>query len=110
MSSMRNGVLVFAVGLVAVVTACSSDNTEPTVGNPADAAPDTAPAVPAEAGGGTKKLGETCTGDGDCVSNVCFIGGMVSYCSFKCTTANQAMVCVAPLLPECNTKGYCKKI
>ncbi len=55
-------------------------------------------------------FGAVCTGNGDCSSNACFIGGMGSYCSLHCTTATAATDCpVPPTSGVCNNQGYCKK-
>lgn len=112
------------LGALVCLTACSGDDegkVTSDTGTAADTATttDTATATDTastmETGGETsgdaakKGLGETCAVDGDCASNACFVGGMGSYCTLKCTPENAATVCLAPLLPECNTKGYCKK-
>lgn len=70
-------------------------------------------AAPGQDSGATtgtgKDLGEACTQNSDCKSAECFVGGMQSYCSLRCTTANAATVCVAPFAGVCNNHGYCKK-
>jgi hypothetical protein len=119
-----------ALGAIVLVTGCGSDDGGTVASTDTGTAADTATssmdtatatdtATTTETSGETtgetssdaakKALGETCAVDGDCASNACFVGGMGSYCSLKCTTENAATVCIAPLLPECNIKGYCKK-
>jgi hypothetical protein len=54
-------------------------------------------------------FGATCASDAQCASNVCFMGGMQSFCSFHCTQATAAHDCpVPPTSGICNNQGYCK--
>ncbi len=72
----------------------------------------TPPATPDLAGVGSdmlKPFGATCASNAECASNVCFVGGMRSFCSFHCTMATQATDCpVPPTSGACNMQGYCK--
>jgi hypothetical protein len=76
-----------------------------------DGGTDGAPAP--EPDGGTTTpgaFGAVCTTNTDCASNVCFVGGLGSYCSMHCTTATAATDCpVPPTSGTCNLQGYCKK-
>jgi hypothetical protein len=75
-------------------------------------APDAGTAPDHDSGATTgtgKQLGETCAQNSDCQSGECFVGGMASYCSLRCTPANAATVCVAPFTGVCNNHGYCRK-
>jgi hypothetical protein len=56
-----------------------------------------------------KPFGAVCTANAQCASDVCFIGGMQSFCSFRCTPATAAKDCpVPPTSGVCNNQGYCK--
>jgi hypothetical protein len=58
---------------------------------------------------GTLPFGAPCTGNGDCASNICFMGGNRSFCSLHCTAATQATDCpVPPTSGTCNMQGFCK--
>lgn len=58
---------------------------------------------------GLKPFGQPCTANTQCASDVCFIGGMQSFCSFHCTQATAATDCpVPPTTGVCNNQGYCK--
>jgi hypothetical protein len=52
----------------------------------------------------------TCTQDSDCATGGCFIGGMGTFCTYKCATANMdnAPECIAPTTGKCNMKNYCQ--
>jgi hypothetical protein len=63
-----------------------------------DAAPDVA-----DAGNG---FGASCAKDSDCASNVCFVGGMRSFCSYPCKTPQDCPN--PPTAGVCNNRGYCK--
>ena len=65
----------------------------------------------ADTGGGTNKpFGDPCTANGNCASNVCFMGGMGSYCSMHCTSPTQATDCPSPPTSGmCNGMHFCKK-
>ena len=60
------------------------------------------------AGGGTGAgaFGDVCTAGPDCMSGICFVGGMGSYCSKTCATNAD---CVGLGSQTCNLQGYCKK-
>lgn len=93
----------------ATVIACSGDDGKPTgpiivVSNDAAATP------PADASATKKKLAESCTGDAECESNVCFLDAKGGWCSLTCTAANAAQVCAPPAFNGiCNNKGYCRR-
>jgi len=56
-----------------------------------------------------KPFGQSCMANAECMSSICFIGGMRSYCSLKCTTATAAKDCpVPPTTGACNMQGFCK--
>lgn len=76
-----------------------------------DSAADTGSATDSSVDGGTNlPFGDPCTADGNCASNVCFMGGMGSYCSLHCMVATQATDCPSPPTSgRCNGMGYCKK-
>ncbi len=58
---------------------------------------------------GLKPFGAPCTANTQCASDVCFIGGMMSFCSYHCTQATAATDCpVPPTSGVCNNQGYCK--
>ena len=95
-------------GTVVTDTGTAPTDTGTAVTDTGTSTSDASSDAPSDAG--KKALGDTCTADGDCESNVCFMGGMGNYCTLKCTNENAATVCIKPLLPECNTKGYCKKM
>jgi hypothetical protein len=57
--------------------------------------------------GGLLPFGAPCTMNAQCESNVCFIGGMQSYCSLRCTSGAQCPV--PPTSGICNMMGYCRK-
>lgn len=98
------------------VAACSSDNGKP--GSSSGTPVATEPTDATDAGGEAavdaatstkKKNGELCTKADECESNLCFVGGVQSYCTVKCTPADAPTTCVAPLTGSCNSKGYCKR-
>jgi hypothetical protein len=126
-----------ALAGAAFIVACSSDSTPGTssgrTGGDPDAAPDAAPeAAPAVdsggdgASGGTKEIGDTCAGDGECKSGHCLTqgagggggggdgggGGRAgSFCSVTCATVNQnpAPECSGPLFTgKCGGKLLCQ--
>jgi hypothetical protein len=54
-------------------------------------------------------IGQPCTVDAQCQTNVCFVGGMRSFCTLRCTLATQAQDCPVPVTSgECNMQGFCK--
>lgn len=54
-------------------------------------------------------FGATCSANAQCATNVCFMGGMKSFCSMRCTQATAAKDCpVPPTTGVCNNQGYCK--
>ena len=54
-------------------------------------------------------FGAPCMTNAQCQSNLCFVGGMQTFCSLPCTTATEAQDCpVPPTSGLCNMKGYCK--
>jgi hypothetical protein len=54
-------------------------------------------------------FGTPCTTNAQCMSNLCFVGGMQTFCSLPCTIATQTQDCpVPPTSGACNMKGYCK--
>jgi len=58
---------------------------------------------------GLAPFGAPCTMNAQCASNLCFVGGMRSFCSLHCTAATQATDCpVPPTSGLCNMQGYCK--
>ena len=58
---------------------------------------------------GLKPFGAPCTANAQCATDVCFIGGMMSFCSMHCTQATAAHDCpVPPTSGVCNNQGYCK--
>jgi len=57
-------------------------------------------------GGGLGAFGDVCTTGANCMSGVCFVGGMGSYCSKTCTTNAD---CTGLGSQLCNLQGYCKK-
>ncbi len=58
---------------------------------------------------GLKPFGATCSANAQCASDVCFMGGMQSFCSYHCTQATAAQDCpVPPTTGVCNNQGYCK--
>ncbi len=58
---------------------------------------------------GLKPFGAPCTANAQCATNVCFMGGMMSFCSMHCTQATAAQDCpVPPTTGVCNNQGYCK--
>jgi len=58
---------------------------------------------------GLKPFGAPCTANTQCASDVCFIGGMQSFCSLHCTQATAAKDCpVPPTTGVCNNQGFCK--
>jgi hypothetical protein len=90
---------LFAAIVVATVIGCGGTNMVP---------PPPADLAQASGDGGTLAFGATCMMDGDCKSNVCFKGGMRSYCSLHCTMATAASDCPnPPTLGVCNLQGYC---
>lgn len=63
-----------------------------------------------DTGGGNKPFGDPCTTNSNCASNVCFTGGISSYCSLHCTGATAATDCPnPPTSGMCNGMGFCKK-
>lgn len=53
--------------------------------------------------------GAACTKNGECQSNVCFVGNKASYCSFNCTATNALSACAtAPFDGKCNQQGFCR--
>ena len=103
---------VFGLAMVAsLIAACSSDDGKPsgssgtTVPPPTDAGSEAA----ADAGSAKKKNAELCKAPEECESNICFVGGTQSYCTVKCTPADAATLCAAPLTGSCNRQGYCKR-
>jgi hypothetical protein len=131
-SSFRNATLVLVAGAFAV-SACSSstDGGPATPGNDSGTGGGDATAMDdgsTGSDGGTvtdtgsstdsapqmdsalKPFGATCAGNGECTSNVCFMGGMGSYCSLHCTQATAATDCpVPPTSGQCNGMMFCKK-
>jgi hypothetical protein len=76
----------------------------------ADTGSGTDSAQQTDTGGGGKAFGVTCAANSECTSNMCFMGGMGSYCSMHCTAATQATDCPnPPTSGMCNGMGYCKK-
>jgi hypothetical protein len=66
------------------------------------------PADGSSADGGAA-FGAACTMNSDCASNVCFVGGMRSFCSMHCTMATVSTDCpMPPTTGVCNMMGYCK--
>lgn len=62
-------------------------------------------------GMGTKKLGDSCAGDGDCESGMCrgFQMMTIMKCTQACTVATQATDCpMPPTAGTCNQNGYCR--
>ena len=58
---------------------------------------------------GLKPFGAPCTANAQCATDVCFIGGMQSFCSMHCTQATAAKDCpIPPTTGVCNNQGYCK--
>lgn len=54
-------------------------------------------------------IGQPCTIDAQCQTNVCFVGGMRSFCTLHCTMATAAQDCPVPLTSgQCNMQGFCK--
>lgn len=54
-------------------------------------------------------IGQPCTVDAQCQTNVCFVGGMRSFCTLRCTAATQAQDCPVPQTSGlCNMQGFCK--
>lgn len=54
-------------------------------------------------------IGQPCTVDAQCQTDVCFVGGMRSFCTLHCTMATQAQDCPVPITSgECNLQGFCK--
>src|SRR5262245_53399845 len=102
---------LFAMVASLTTAACSSDE-----GKPSN------PIIPIEAGapeggdggteaGGKKGPAEDCTGNDECQSGVCFIGGRASWCSYGCTAQTAATVCVPvpPFDGTCNNQGFCRR-
>ena len=59
---------------------------------------------------GIAAFGATCTGNGDCASNLCepFRMQTVNLCTKACTVATQATDCPSPSVGTCTPKGYCR--
>ena len=54
-------------------------------------------------------FGAPCMVNSQCQSNLCFVGGMQTFCSLPCTMATAAQDCpVPPTSGTCNMKGFCK--
>ena len=72
----------------------------PLSGAPTDLAPDL---------DALKPFGQPCAVNAECQSDLCFVGGMMTFCSLPCTAATQAKDCpVPPTSGLCNMKGFCK--
>lgn len=58
-----------------------------------------------------KSFGELCSSDDDCLSAACFMGGMGSFCSLRCSLTDQVdPVCTTPpSTGQCNKQGFCRK-
>ena len=129
-SFLRNSALLVVAGALSLA-ACSGSTTTDTGPAPgsdsgagmgdgsamaegstgSDGGTDTGSTTDSAVDGGTNlPFGDPCTTDGTCASNVCFTGGMGSYCSLHCMTATQATDCPSPPTSgRCNGMGYCKK-
>jgi hypothetical protein len=54
-------------------------------------------------------IGQPCSIDAQCQTDVCFVGGMRSFCTLRCTMATAAQDCPVPATSgACNVQGYCK--
>jgi len=86
----------------------SADGSGGMGGMPAsDGAPASADAGIEAGASGTGVFGAPCTSNADCQSMVCFMGGLGSYCSLRCTTGADCPI--PPTLGQCNLQGYCKR-
>jgi hypothetical protein len=96
-----------ALALCLVLAGCGSS--APSPGSPDLAS---APADSGADGGsadGGLPFGSPCTGNADCASMLCFIGGNRTFCSIHCTMATAATDCpIPPTSGVCNMQGYCK--
>ena len=127
-SFVRSAALAIAAGALSIAACGGSTTTDtgPATGSDAgtgsgdamgegstgsDSGTDAASGTDSAPDGGTNRpFGDPCTADGNCASNVCFAGGMGSYCSLHCTIATQATDCPSPpTTGKCNGMGYCKK-
>ena len=96
------------VALAALPPGCGG--TDPA---PADLASSDLTTTPGDLAGGSgdmlKRFGVACAANGECQSNVCFMGGMRSYCSLHCSAATATTDCpVPPTTGMCNMQGFCK--
>jgi hypothetical protein len=112
---MRDLAPIAAMLVLAATAACNPDLGEPVetviiqdAGADGDASADgDADAAPVIVTGGP---GADCTKNTDCQSNICFIGGKASYCSFVCTPADAMTACATPPFNGvCNMQGFCRR-
>jgi len=92
-----------ALALV-VLAACNPDDGKPT--DPIKyLTPDASEGGAAAAT--NEPLGASCTDNTQCDSGVCQIGGSQTWCTVKCTSADD---CPAGVAHQCNAKGVCSHL
>jgi hypothetical protein len=100
-----NGVVrALVVSCVLFVIGCGGDQPPLTSDMAGGAASDMTPS-----GDMLLPFGVPCMTNAQCESNLCFVGGIQTFCSLPCTPATAAQDCpVPPTSGMCNMKGYCK--
>lgn len=140
MKLTRFGLLLASVTVVgaSLVVACGDDDdgggttpapandagnvTTPDASAPDSSTPDGGTADAGDGGSTTPKaLGQTCAGNAECESNVCFVGGSGgggnasgNFCTLTCAPTNTENVatCTAHadvFSGKCNGRGFCQK-